>query len=201
MRLNLRCLSFITICVAFFLLGNNKLFAQPEEQRFRSITIDDGLSQSTVVAICQDSLGFLWFGTKNGLNLYDGYEFKVFQHNRADSNSIGGNNILSLVVDSGGNIWAGAGNGTLSRYCHKKQTFQHYSFLPIKGKGTQLSAIQELAIDGEGYVWVGTREDGLYKLDPKTGLYKHYYHRPSETNAPTSNTIYSLRYTPNASCG
>jgi signal transduction histidine kinase/ligand-binding sensor domain-containing protein len=186
----------IVFSLATLLCGLQMLYAQPEEQRFRSITIDDGLSQSTVVAICQDSLGFLWFGTKNGLNLYDGYEFKVFQHNRADSNSIGGNNILSLVVDSGGNIWAGAGNGTLSRYCHKKQTFQHYSFLPIKGKGTQLSAIQEIAIDGEGYVWVGTREDGLYKLDPKTGLYKHYYHHPGNKNAPTSNTIYSLCYTP-----
>jgi signal transduction histidine kinase/ligand-binding sensor domain-containing protein len=186
----------ILLSLAALLCGLQVLYAQPEEQRFRSITIDDGLSQSTVVAICQDSLGFLWFGTKNGLNLYDGYNFKVFHHDREDTNSIGGNNILSLVVDGIGNIWAGAGNGTLSRYCHTSQKFRHYSFVPIKGQHTQLSAIQELAIDGEGYVWVGTREDGLYKLDPNTGSYKHYYHKQGETNGPTSNTIYSLCYTP-----
>lgn len=166
--------------------------AQPEEQRFRSLTIDNGLSQSTVVAICQDSLGFLWFGTKNGLNLYNGYDFKVFQYNRQDTNSIGGNNILALAVDKHGDIWAAAGNGTLSRYSHKDQKFTHYILQAIDGPSTQLSAIQALTIDSEGFVWAGTRADGLYKLDPSTGKYRHYKHIDGVENGLSSNTIYSM---------
>ena len=179
--------------MAICLLSILGLNAQPQEQRFRSITIDDGLSQSTVIAICQDSLGFLWFGTKDGLNLYDGYSFTVFRSDRSDSTSIGGNNVVSLLVDADGNIWAGTSNGKLSRYSHKNQRFIDVPLEPLEKKQNQVSSVASLVLDAKGNIWAGTLADGLYKINPTTYAVEHIvYEKASSTNIIPENTIMTL---------
>ncbi len=78
---------------------------------FEHFTSENGLSENFVYTIYQDKKGFLWIGTHDGLNRYDGYGFKKFRHNPADSNSIPDNTIYSICEDGQGNIWIGTNNG------------------------------------------------------------------------------------------
>ncbi|MFT4929437.1 MAG: hypothetical protein ACI8WB_005570, partial [Phenylobacterium sp.] len=84
--------------------------------RFDRLSVEHGLSQSSVLSIVQDRKGFLWFATQDGLNRYDGYSFKVFRHNPDDAHSISGNSINTLTIDSAGVLWIGTLGGGLNRY-------------------------------------------------------------------------------------
>ena len=92
-----------------FLLLPFPLFAQ--QAKFQHIGLDEGLSQDIVTAIAQDSLGFMWFGTEDGLNKYDGYGITVFKHNARDTNSLPSNVISTLMVDSRGRMWVATSRG------------------------------------------------------------------------------------------
>ena len=98
---------FITIHIALVLRGqesNNPFF-------FTFLSVENGLSQQTVNAIFQDTDGYMWFGTRNGLNRYDGYDFKVFRKNYYDEHSLCGNEILCITQDSAKDIWIGTIEG------------------------------------------------------------------------------------------
>ena len=90
---------------------------------YESISIAQGLSQGMVFAALQDQQGFIWVGTKNGLNRYDGYNFKVFTNDPYDSNSLSGNTITALFEDSKGRIWVGTDNAGLNVYDKKSSRF------------------------------------------------------------------------------
>ena len=85
-----------------------------ENYNFKNITIEDGLSQSTVETIYQDSKGYIWMGTNDGLDRYNGYEFKYYKHDKYDKNSIPNNYIVDIIEDKKGYIWVSTING-LSR--------------------------------------------------------------------------------------
>lgn len=95
---------------SFFLLGPGLLYAQ-HQFRFDHFSIKDGLSQNTVQCALQDSEGYYWFGTQDGLNRYDGYTVKVYRHDREDTNTLSDNFILTLLEGEDGNIWVGTRNG------------------------------------------------------------------------------------------
>lgn len=78
---------------------------------FKRWGIEDGLSQSTITQIAQDKAGFIWLGTQDGLNRFDGNNFKVYKHKENDTNSLSNNYVISLVCDSSGNVWVGTTNG------------------------------------------------------------------------------------------
>ena len=84
--------------------------------RFNHLTSEDGLSTDRVGTILQDNQGFMWFGTFDGLNRYDGYEFKVYRHNSQDPDSLNANLITALLQDRDGYLWVGTSGGGLNRY-------------------------------------------------------------------------------------
>ncbi|MEO9031821.1 MAG: two-component regulator propeller domain-containing protein [Ginsengibacter sp.] len=112
---------------------------------FRHYQVENGLSNNAVICCLQDSKGFLWFGTKDGLNRFDGYTFKVFRNNREDSQSIGNNFIHSLYEDRNGNLWVGTDNGLYSYNANQ----ENFSLL----KGTENSPVREINMDGKGDLW------------------------------------------------
>src|SRR5215469_5842691 len=93
--------------------------------RFTRLSTQDGLSQSRVEHIVQDDQGFMWFGTDDGLNRYDGYTFKVFRHDRDETNSLGGAEVRALFKDRSGALWIGV-DQVLDRFDPATETFTHY---------------------------------------------------------------------------
>ena len=133
----------IVIYLFFLCLGMHSAFSEtPEQITFSYISINEGLSQSTVFSIDQDKRGNMWFATYDGVNKYDGYAFTVYQHNEDDPNSIA-NDSRIVKTDSQGRVWIGTRDG-LSRYDEEKDIFQNF-FYEKNGKHLQVNGIEEIS--------------------------------------------------------
>jgi diguanylate cyclase (GGDEF)-like protein len=142
--------------------------------RFDHVTMDDGLSQSAVVAIAQDSKGFMWFGTENGLNRFDGYEFEHFMRERGNPNALRSDFIYSLATDDNGRVWIGTKGGGLSALDANTgsiRNFRHDANDPSSIAG---DIVRTVLIDKGGAVWLGLRNAGLDRFDPATGTFTHF---------------------------
>ena len=99
----------LTVLLPLILFGlSGSAWASGPSVRFDKLSIEHGLSQSMVFSIAQDEQGFMWFGTQDGLNRYDGYEFKTFRHDPDDPNSLSKNFVWALHNDSKGRLWVGS---------------------------------------------------------------------------------------------
>lgn len=119
--------SHILICLIGYQIGCHAQMAD-EHYYFKNLSVQNGLSQNTVNAILQDKQGFMWFGTKDGLNRYDGLSFRKFKHDDRTRRSIGNNFITALYEDAKGNIWVGTDVG-LYIYNPEKDSFRHFAEL------------------------------------------------------------------------
>lgn len=135
--------------------------------RFQHFGLEDGLSQSTVLSILQDRQGFLWVGTQDGLNRFDGYSFKVFRPDPRDRNALSSGEILSMAEGPDGSLWIGTNSG-LNRYDPLTGRFTHWLHDDRVPDSLADDAVQALYQDPQGPLWVGTH-GGLDKLDPATG--------------------------------
>ncbi|MDP4228371.1 MAG: two-component regulator propeller domain-containing protein, partial [Bacteroidota bacterium] len=146
----------------FFLLINLNISGQGIQMSFDHLTVDDGLSQSCVFSIAQDSKGFMWFGTRDGLNKYDSHAFKEYKHNQKDPNSLIGSVIFSLLSDKQGTLWVGTNNG-LSIYNSQKDNFTNLVNNPKDPNSLSQNGIMYILEDRSHHIWVGTR-NGLNLL-------------------------------------
>lgn len=165
-------------------------FAQ-ERISFERITIDDGLSQSYVFAIHQDRSGFLWFGTEDGLNRYDGYEFSVFSYSPRDPASISESNIWTIYETRDGMLWIGTINGGLNCLERGKHGFTALRHNPDDPESLSNDIVLSLCEDREGYLWVGTN-GGLNRLDRTSGKFRRFLHDPADPDSITSNLVYTI---------
>ncbi|MFQ6608584.1 MAG: two-component regulator propeller domain-containing protein, partial [Fidelibacterota bacterium] len=155
----------------------------PSEFHFQRIGLNEGLSQSRIIDIAQDSVGFLWFATQDGLNRYDGYEFKVFRHDDTDSTSISSNYVTALLVTNNGDLLVGTRYGGLNRYGNSQETFTQYPSRLYGEIDLKAIHITSLVEDTEGLIWIATRGNGLFCLEPTNEIISHYHFDP---NNPTS---------------
>ncbi|MDJ0836120.1 MAG: two-component regulator propeller domain-containing protein [Acidobacteriota bacterium] len=144
---------------------------------FDLFTFREGLSSNHVTAVLQDERGFLWVGTMNGLNRFDGYSFKVFKNEPENPHSISGNVIKDLVQDRDGGIWAATFGEGLNRY--DPDTGRFHRFDDGDELSKHLGAAHCLLLDREGAVWVGSGY-GLYKGDPRTLRFERQLNRPED---------------------
>lgn len=141
--------------------------AQNENIYFKTIPPEAGLSQLSVSCIFQDSKGFLWFGTRDGLNRYDGYNFEVFKNDPTDSTTISNNNISSIVEDKQGNIWIATEKG-LNCYHYASNNFTSF-FKSADTYGISHNKVGSLRYDHQDRLWVGTEQGlDLYNPDNRT---------------------------------
>lgn len=140
-------IAFIFPCL-LFAISSQRL-------KFDALTTADGLSDNSAFCIQQDHEGFIWIGTQNGLNLYDGYQFRIFYHNPADSNSISANQINCLIED-GNEIWIGTDLGGLNRYNRFTNRFIRYRNDPEQPNSLLSDFVSSLYLDREGNLWIGT---------------------------------------------
>jgi len=141
--------------------------------RFESLTVQDGLSQSSVHCILRDHQGFMWFGTEDGLNRYDGYDFLVFQHSPQDSKTIAGSYVSTLYQDSANRLWVGTFTG-LSLWVEDEMKFETFTHDPDNPKSLSADRLSVIYEDGKGILWVGTYA-GLNAMDPEQmGVFRQY---------------------------
>lgn len=152
------------------LLSLTYLCAKGDERYyFSNLSLADGLSQITVSCIHQDTNGFMWFGTRNGLNRYDGYNFDIFLSNPDDNTSITDNHIISITEDREGNLWIGTNNG-LNKLDINTNKFERFYADNSSPKGLSHNTIYSVYADQEDNIWIGT-ETGLELYNKKTGTF------------------------------
>lgn len=143
---------FFLCCITFALFSSILSYAQDDQLKVERFTTENGLSSNVVFCILQDRKGYLWIGTNDGLNRYDGYTFKVYRSNPGDSNSLAGNSVTALCEDQDGNLWIGAGG--LCRYNNEKNNFTKVPLINHKG-ASQIFKLnkEELLINSDdGYL-------------------------------------------------
>lgn len=165
-KIRLICYIFILILV----VAKNYTIAQ--NYYFERLSIENGLSQNSIYAIAQDKKGFIWFGTFDGLNKYDGYEFKVYKSNMEIEDAIGDNIVISILKDKEQNLWIGTYSG-LSKYNYESDNF--LSFKHDKQNNNSLSndIVRVLFQDKDGIIWIGT-DGGLNSYDVTKNVFTRY---------------------------
>ncbi|GAB4415205.1 MAG: hypothetical protein Kow002_00110 [Anaerolineales bacterium] len=158
------------------------------ELRFDHIGLEDGLSQSTVHAILQDRLGFIWFGTEDGLNRYDGNEFKIFRPDPYLEDSLSDRWITSIIEDQQGYLWIGTRLGGLNRYDSRSGKFRTYRHEPNNPNSISSNRVNTILEDTQGFLWIGT-DNGLNRFNPKTNTFTHFYNIPGVETSLSNNHI------------
>jgi len=137
---------------------------EPDNIRFENISVNDGLSQSTGRVILQDQKGFIWIGTQDGLNKYDGYSFKVYNNNPLDTNSLADNFINHMWEDRNGILWIGYNGGGLDRFDPSTEVFTHFKNDPDDRSTINNDIVQRIYEDHNGTLWIGTNAGICVKL-------------------------------------
>ena len=159
--------------------------------RFERISLEQGLSQSTVFCMLQDSQGFMWFGTEDGLNKYDGYNFTVYKNDPDNPNSLGGNWIHAILEDYEGILWIGTSDRGLDRYDRNLDQFTHFRYDPDDPSSLNHDEITSIYQSQDGVLWIGT-DDGLNKFDRENQRFIHFQHDPVGSNSLSSNAVSTI---------
>ena len=167
-------------------------YAQPD-LRFKRFNQTDGLSNPRVFTIFQDSKEFIWIGTRDGLNRYDGYEFKVYRNDPADSTSLSNNWIRSIAEDSIGNLWIATFGGGLNYYERSTGHFEHFRHDPNDSLSLSDDRVNVVYFDRANTLWVGTERGGLCRMKrEKRGDFDRFMHVAGDTTTLPSNIVYSI---------
>ena len=142
--------------------------------RFEHIGLDDGLSQSNVLSILQDSTGLMWFGTENGLNSYNGYEFTQHRRERGNTTKLRSDFVFDVAEDADSNLWIATNGGGLSMLDRKSGVFVTYLHDAADPGSLGSNIVRRVMVDRDGSIWAGTREAGLSRLDRESGQFSHY---------------------------
>ncbi|CAM2066134.1 Diguanylate cyclase [Sulfidibacter corallicola] len=149
----------------------------------RSLGIEDGLSHATVYCILQDRHGFMWFGTQNGLNRYDGLHIVTYEHGSGRENALNANGVSDMVHDGNGGFWLGTWGGGLDWFDPGTETFVHHEHDPLDPTSLSHNEVQTLLRDSRGRLWIGTSSAGLNRYRPEDKSFDRMSGHPGLDNA------------------
>ncbi|HEY9002414.1 MAG TPA: two-component regulator propeller domain-containing protein [Mucilaginibacter sp.] len=167
---------------AILLVVSTFAFAQNQQLHFTHFGTAEGLSELNPNCLLQDSRGFIWIGTADGLNRYDGYKFKIFRYDAKDNTSIGNNYVQDIIEDKQGNIWVATVGGGLNKFDRNTNRFHRYLHNEKDKSSISSNFVSKVALDKSGKIWVATQKDGLNLFDPKTGKSTHYFNSNDSTS-------------------
>lgn len=179
-----------TIIFLLVLSSLESLFSQDLDVRFRVLDIKGGLSYNTVTSIIKDRDGYMWFGTKDGLDRYDGQNFTVYRSSLDTTGSLSKSAILSLYEDSRGTVWVGTDGGGLCKYNKESDSFTTFKADYADTTSISNNAITTIYEDKQGNLWVGTYY-GLNLFDYQKQTFRRFL-TTSDENSISSNQIASI---------
>jgi signal transduction histidine kinase/ligand-binding sensor domain-containing protein/CheY-like chemotaxis protein/HPt (histidine-containing phosphotransfer) domain-containing protein len=159
---------------------------------FEHLTTRDGLSQSTINGILQDSQGYLWLATEDGLDRYDGNSIREYRRERGNEHALASDYIWSMAEDGKGDLWLATDGGGVARWDRRTEQFQLFRHDAQNPRTLASDAVRTLLIDPQGRVWAGTLDQGLDVLDPKTGNVRHFRHRDGDARSLAADAVCTL---------
>ena len=158
------------------------------------ITPADGLPQGTVMATLQDSQGFVWFGTEDGLVRFDGEQLLRYAHSRTEAASLPGNFVWDIAEDAQHDLWIATKDNGLARWNRKTDTFTTYRHDAGQSSSLSSDSLRTVLVDAQGRVWAGTSDAGVDVLDPATGRFEHLSHDPAKPDSLSSDGVRDLAH-------
>jgi len=189
--LNKRLVILFAIVITCWATYSSKVLAVRDSISFQHISTEDGLPQSTVNVIFQDSSGFMWFGTYDGLSRYDGYQFVTFKNDPSDVNSLSNNIVVSIIEDSEGFLWVGTEQNGVNRFDPKTGKFNR--FIPSINDFDSLShpKVYKIFEDQAKRIWIAT-EHGLNLYLPSKNSFAHFYNNPLDSQSLPAGAIVDI---------
>ncbi|MDM8559696.1 two-component regulator propeller domain-containing protein [Candidatus Parabeggiatoa sp. HSG14] len=185
-------MNILKVTISIVLIIQSLLtYAQKQDIKFEHLGLEDGLSQSTVHAIFQDSHGFMWFGTQDGLNKYDGYQLTVYRHDPHDANSLSNNEVFTIYEDRQNRLWIGTSNG-LNQFDRQQNKFRRYQHDLDNPNSLSHNKIWSINEDKSGILWIGTGGGGLNQFFPSQNKFVHYQHDPHNPNSLSHNSVWPV---------
>lgn len=181
----------IGFILLFLILNISTLvYSQEENIKFKHVTIEHGLSQSTVFCVLQDSKGFIWFATEAGLNKYDGYNITIYTPKKDEPNSLSNNYVYHIFEDHLEVLWIGTDNG-LNQFNREKESFKHYYNNPNQTDSLSGNKVFNIFEDRTGTLWIGT-DQGLNQFDQKKGQFIPYKNNPNDPYSLSNNSVRAI---------
>ena len=202
-RMALATLRVVVSAIFLLLVRTVASPAETNGKQFDRISIEQGLSQTTVYCILQDARGFMWFGTRDGLNKYDGYDFTIYKQEPDNPHSLSNNTVRALYEDRSGTLWVGT-DGGLNRFDRAEDRFTRYQADPENPRSLSSDRVRAITEDLSGALWIGTYGGGLNKIVPIAGsspadsdqdsspTFVHYQNDPSDPASLSHNSVYAL---------
>lgn len=163
-----------------------------ENIKFERYGTDEGLASLVVYDIIQDSKGFIWLGTGNGVSRFDGYEFKNYQPDKDDPYSIGSGPAIDVYLDSKGRIWISVISSGLYMYDQYADNFIHYKNDPDNNNSLSSNNVYSIAEDKDGYFWVSTLDKGINRIDVNENTFTSFRSDPEDPNSLISDRVGSI---------
>ena len=167
-------------------------FSQSHSLKFEHITSDDGLSSNDIRCIIQDYKGFLWIGTQNGVNRYDGINIKIFRNVAGDSSTISSNWINTIFEDKNRNLWIGTRGSGLNLLIRETGKFESWQNIPGDSNSISGNNVWCMFEDSKENLWIGTRGSGLNLIDRKKGIFKRWLNDPLNSKSISHNSITTI---------
>lgn len=179
--------------IFFFLLTSSLFFfAVGQNLRFGRLSVEKGLSQSTVYCTYQDSQGYIWVGTEDGLNKYDGYTFDIYKFDPTDSTTLSNNIVRCIFEDKQNELWIGTDNG-LNKFNPSNGSFTRYQNITANSSTLSSNIITSITQDNKNEIWIGTN-NGLNKLDLGSEIFSSFHSVDGNTNSLSSNFISAVYF-------
>ncbi len=173
-------------------LGLSSLSSFSQELKFSHITSQEGLSMGVVNCVLQDSKGFMWFGTQDGLNKYDGYNMIVFKHNPVDTNSLSNNFIYALFEDSEGILWIGTNGGGVDAYNLNTGKLKHFINSSSNKNSISNNNVRSIIEDKEKNIWLGT-DEGLNMYNKQSKIFTRFLNDKNNASSISNNSAWCLK--------